>query len=76
MTDGDARLLVRAVLTEMGIDVSDPNEMQADFVFLRRQRIATERLGLGARVTLVSLFLTGLGSLIWLGVRAAINPGD
>ncbi len=76
MTDDDARLLVRAVLTEMGIDVSDPNEMQADFVFLRRQRLATERIGLGAKLTLVSLFLTGLGSLIWLGIRAAFPTGD
>ena len=76
MTDDEARKLVRACLTEFGVDVADPTEMQADFVFLRRQRVATERIGLGARLTLVSLFLTGLGSLIWLGLRATINTGD
>jgi hypothetical protein len=75
MTDDDARLLVRAVLTEMGLDVSDPNEMQADFVFLRNQRKVSEKIGAAGRVAILGIVLSGIASLIWLGLRAALG-GD
>jgi hypothetical protein len=75
VTDDDARRLVRAVLTEMGIDVSDPNEMQADFSFLRRQREASEKIAAAGKIVAVGIVLSGLASLIWLGLRAALG-GD
>lgn len=75
MTDDEARKLVRAVLTEMGIDVTDPNEMQADFVFLRNQRKVSEKIGAAGRVAILGIVLSGIASLIWLGLRAALG-GD
>jgi hypothetical protein len=75
MTDDEARKLVRAVLTEMGIDVADPNEMQADFVFLRNQRKVSEKIGAAGRVAILGIVLSGIASLIWLGLRAALG-GD
>jgi hypothetical protein len=76
MTDDEARKLVRAVLTEMGIDVADPTEMQADFVFLRRHRLAKEKIGVAGAVAIWGLVLSGIASLIWLGVQAAFGIGD
>jgi hypothetical protein len=75
VTNDDARKLVRAVLTEMGIDVSDPNEMQADFVFLRNQRKVSEKIGAAGKVAILGIVLSGIASLIWLGLRAALG-GD
>lgn len=73
MTSDDARAIVRATLAEMGVDVSDPAEMQRDFVYLRRQRIATERIGIGVRLALIGGLLSGALAMLWLGVRAAFN---
>lgn len=73
MTDDDARTLVRATLIEMGMDLSDPAEMQRDFVYLRRQRITTERIGIGMRLTLIGTLLSGGMAMLWLGAKAAFN---
>lgn len=60
---------VRKALTELGVDVEKPLEMQGDFVFLRGWRVATEevkRHGIKAAVTVV---VTGLLGLIWTAVH-------
>ncbi len=56
---------VRKTLTEIGVDVEKPLEMQGDFQFLRGWRTATEevkRHGLKAAVT---VFVTGALGLVW-----------
>lgn len=73
MTNDDARMLVRATLAEMGMDMSDPAEMQRDFVYLRRQRVTTERIGVGMRLALLGGLLSGGLAMLWLGIKAAFN---
>lgn len=73
MTSDDARAIVRATLAEMGMDLSDSAEMQRDFVYLRRQRVATERIGIGVRLALIGALLSGGLAMLWLGARAAFN---
>lgn len=73
MNEDDAHLIVRATLTEMGIDISDPAKMQRDFVYLRSQRIAAERIGIGIRVALIGSLITGALAMLWLGVKAAFS---
>lgn len=73
MTDEDARAIVRATLVEMGVDLSNPADMQRDFVYLRRQRITTERIGIGVRLALVGTLISGGLAMLVLGIKAAFN---
>ena len=69
MNDDDARTLVRACLVELGIDVTDPIEVQKDLAFLRDHRLATEKLGMAAKIIALSIFISGGLGLIWLGFK-------
>ena len=75
MNDDDARTLVRACLVEFGMDVSDPIELQKDLAFLRNHRLTDEKLGLAGKIAALTIFLTGITSMIWIGVQASIGIG-
>jgi hypothetical protein len=66
---------VRETLMQLGVDTSDPLAMQRDFQHLRQWREAGEDLRRKGIVVVAGIFLSGLASLIILGVRAWIkNP--
>ena len=69
MTEDDARTLVRACLIELGIDVADPIEVQKDLAFLRDHRLATEKLGMTAKMIALGVIISGGLGLIWLGFK-------
>lgn len=73
MNDDDARTLVRACLVELGIDVADPIEVQKDLAFLREHRLTSEKMGLVVKVTAISIFLTGIVSMIYVGVKTSLG---
>ncbi len=76
MTPNEAQTIVRATFTELGLDASDPHaviEAQRDFAFLRRQRKVSERIGVSFRLTIIGLVLTGLATVLWLGIRQAVG---
>ena len=73
MTDDDARKIVRACLRELGVDAADPIETQADFAFLRRQRLASERLGMAAKFALIGVLVSGAAGAMWAGLRLAFQ---
>lgn len=68
MNDDDARKLVRACLIEMGVDVADPIDMQADFAFLRRQRQASEKFGMAVKIALLGALITAAVGGLWAGL--------
>lgn len=73
MTDDEARTIVRTCLRELGIDAADPMETQADFAFLRRQRLASEKLGMAARLALIGVLVSGAAGALWAGIRHAFQ---
>lgn len=73
MTDDEARRIVRACLRELGIDAAEPLETQADFAFLRRQRLASERLGMAARLALIGVLVSGAAGALWAGIQLAFQ---
>ena len=73
MTDEDARTLVRACLVELGMDVADPIEVQKDLAFLREHRITSEKMGLAVKISAIGLFLTGVTSMIYVGVKTSLG---
>ena len=64
---------VHEVLTALGMDARHPQRMQADLVYLRRQRLLSERIGIGLRLALISAAVSGVLAMLWLGVQAALK---
>lgn len=60
---------VTEVLQKLGIDADNVRESQADFVHLRKQRLASEQIGKLATRTLIGIFFTGLFSVVVLGLK-------
>lgn len=60
---------VRQTLLQMGIDTSDPIAMQRDFQHLRQWRESGEDLKRKGTMAVLGIFLSGLGTLILLGLK-------
>lgn len=60
---------VRHTLTELGIDLRNPLEMQSDFQYLRQWRKAGDEIRRKGRVGAMSFFVSGAIALILLGVK-------
>ena len=59
---------VRQTLLQMGLDSSDPIAMQRDFQHLRAWRESGEEIKKKGMLVLTGIFVTGLFSLIVMGV--------
>ena len=68
-----AEKAVNNVLQKLGIDPDNFRESQADFAHLRKQRLASEQIGKLATRALITIFLTGLCSVIVLGLKEFFN---
>jgi hypothetical protein len=70
----EQRQLIRETVTymfeHMGLDISDPTELQRDFAHLRKLRVGSERIKDGAIKTCVGALITGLIYLILEGLRS------
>lgn len=60
---------VRQTLLQMGIDTSDPLAMQRDFQHLRDWRESGEAIKKKGTLALVGIFVSGLGTLLFLGLK-------
>ena len=73
MTQDELRALVagtvRETLVQLGVDPSDPLEMQRDFQHLRQWRESGEELKRKGTLTLLGIFLSGTVALMLVGLR-------
>jgi hypothetical protein len=60
---------VKQTLIQLGVDTSDPLAMQRDFQHLRQWRESGEDLKRKGTIALLGIFLSGLASLILLGLK-------
>jgi hypothetical protein len=60
---------VHDTLTSMGVDTSEPLNMQRDFQYLRDWRIAVEATKRKGILTLITVLITGMLGLLWLGFK-------
>tara|TARA_R110002051_G_scaffold183347_3_gene252920 strand:- start:4122 stop:4379 length:258 start_codon:yes stop_codon:yes gene_type:complete len=63
----------KSSLMKVGIDLNDPINVQRDLAFSRKQREISEKITMHGRMVLMGLFLTGLGSVVLIGIKEAIN---
>lgn len=72
LNQNDARLIVRAVFEEMGIDMSTPearDKARKDFMFMREVRETSERAKNWIMNTVIVSFVSGILALIVLGFQ-------
>ena len=84
MTREDAREIAMAAAREavdrtfekMGLDTRNPREAQADMAYLRAQRRASERVGSALKAAVYTTVVTGVLSMLWVGVKQAFSQGS
>jgi hypothetical protein len=70
------REAVRETLTSIGVDQSDPLEVQRDLAWLRDVRQASRSARGKALAALIGLLVTAAAGALWVGLRALLRPGD
>ena len=77
MTEGELRSLisdtVRETLTSIGVDHTDPMEMQRDLQYLRAWRKSSDSIRSKAILTSVAILVTGTFGLLWAAVAGKIG---
>ena len=64
---------VRQTLLQMGVDFTNPIEMQRDFNHLRQWRRAGDEIKKKGIVATISIFATGVLALVLIGVKEWLN---
>ena len=64
-----AKVTVRETLTQLGVDVSRPFDVQADHLYLRKQRLAYEQMGNMTKRAAVTILVAGFISMLVLGFK-------
>lgn len=66
---------VTEAFTRLGMDPGSPLEMQRDFQHLRDWRLAVQATRKKGLITLVSVLVTGVIGLVWLGFKEFFQVG-
>lgn len=67
---------VRETLETLGIDLSDNRavrELQADFLYMRDQRVGARRMGEYVKKSVVTTVIGGLLWALWYGIQLAMK---
>jgi len=64
---------VHETLTGVGIESSDPIEMQKDFNHLREWRLVVNDVRKKSILTVCGLLLTGVLAFIWIGFKISVG---
>ena len=77
MTEAEIRKIVAETvdqtLTRLGVDTTDPLEVQRDFQHLRSWRESVATVKRQSLVTAIGILTAGVLGLIWLAVRGGGN---
>ena len=66
-----AEKTVMQVFIKLGVDITDPIEMQRDFSHLRKHRQSTEAITMKMWLTAAGVVVTGILAAVWLAVRGS-----
>lgn len=62
-------------MTSLGVDVSNPIEVQADFRFIRAMRLTWSSAKSRSLLVAMGLMITGFFSFFWAAVKTSIGMG-
>ncbi len=63
---------IEDALTKYGIDVKEPNAMQADMVYLRKSRIGSEEVIKWAKRSAITAIIASTLAAIWQGIKSIL----
>ena len=66
------RLAVQETLVTMGMDATDPLQLQKDMAFIRELRETSEKVKSRGLLVLMGILVTALASAVWLGIKASL----
>ncbi|MCI0598746.1 MAG: hypothetical protein L0Y60_04365 [Beijerinckiaceae bacterium] len=64
---------VEKTLQRLGIDVSEPIEMQKDFALVRSWRQSTEAVRHKGLMTMIGILIAGTAGALWLGIKELLH---
>lgn len=64
---------VTETLTRLGMDHSNPFEMQRDFQHLRDWRLSSESIKKKGMVAMIGVALSGVLALLWVGFKVVVK---
>lgn len=67
------RETVQQTLLSLGLDMSDPIELQKDFAHLRNWRESTRQIKQNGFLALVGIVVTGSVGLFWTAFKSSIH---
>ena len=73
LTRDDARLIVKETLIQIGVDLENPIEFQADCQFVRKIRKTHEKVGMKIVLSMVGLFISGTVAIVVLGLSTWVR---
>jgi len=66
---------MNSCLSKLGIDTDNWTEHQKDNAYIRKARIASDKIGTAVIRTSAGLLITGILSMVFLGVKSYFNQG-
>ena len=67
-----ATAAVDELFVRMGLDVDQPIELQRDFTWVRQRRKLETRVGMMTISAIIGAMVLGVGSAVWMGIKALI----
>lgn len=64
---------VDEAFTKMGVDTTNPIEMQADFKHLREWRLSMVAMRTKGMLGIMAIVLSGAAAALWVGFKAAVQ---
>lgn len=76
MTDDDIRHIVREAVYEtlsgLGMAAHEQQELQADFIYIRKMRKASEALGGNIRASIITVLIPTTLYILWQAVKGEV----
>ena len=66
---------IAEALTKYGVDISDPNSMQADLIHLRKTRIGSDEVTKWIKRSVITVVISGMIATLINGIKQMINGG-
>ncbi len=66
---------IEDTLTKYGIDMDDPNAMQADMIYLRKSRTGSDEVIKWIKRSCLTAAVTGALVALWQGIKTILNGG-
>lgn len=64
---------VSETMLRLGVQVTDPIEMQKDFQHLRDWRKTTDSVKTKAMLAMVGILISGLAASVWMGIKGSLG---